>query len=98
VGAIAVDLTPLTTGSAMLSDAGGMFCPSQAHAGCFGSATCTTIIENGADGGAVTPGVPVASTLASTFCIAATGNGLVAASADLPGPGAVSLPGMALLH
>jgi hypothetical protein len=32
------------------------------------------------------------------FCIAATGNGLVDASADLPGPGAISLPGSFLAH
>jgi hypothetical protein len=32
-------------------------------------------------------------TLASTFCIPATGNGAVDGTADLPGPGAVSLPG-----
>jgi hypothetical protein len=32
------------------------------------------------------------------FCIAGTGNGLVDGSADLPGPGAVSLPGVFLVH
>jgi hypothetical protein len=32
-------------------------------------------------------------TVGSTFCIPMTGNGLVDASAALPGPGAVSLPG-----
>jgi hypothetical protein len=41
----------------------------------------------------VSPGTPATGTLASTFCIAATGNGIVDGAADLPGPGAVSLPG-----
>jgi hypothetical protein len=98
VGVIAVNLSPLTTGMATSTDAGGLFCPSQTHTGCFGSGTCRTIIENGTPAGAVTPGVAAPATLASTFCIAATGNGLVDASADLPGPGAVSLPGQFLLH
>jgi hypothetical protein len=36
--------------------------------------------------------------LASVFCVASTGNGLVDGSTDLPGPGAVSLPGTFLAH
>jgi hypothetical protein len=32
------------------------------------------------------------------FCIPATGNGVVNGAPDLPGPGAVSLPGTFLLH
>jgi len=32
------------------------------------------------------------------FCIAATANQLVNVSADLPGPGAISLPGTFLAH
>jgi len=93
VGVINVNLSPLTTGTATSTNAGGLFCPSQTHAGCFGSAACRTITENGAAAGAVSVGTPAGATLASTFCIAATGNGLVDASADLPGPGAVSLVG-----
>ena len=76
----------------------GNFCPGQTNAsghlfGCFGSTACRTITENGAPAGAITQGTPATATLASVFCIAATGNGLVDASADLPGPGAISLPG-----
>ncbi len=93
VGVIVVDLTPLTTGSASSTDAGGLFCPGQTTAGCFGQGTCRTITENGTPAGAITVGTPTSATLASVFCIAATGNGLVDASANLPGPGAVSLPG-----
>jgi hypothetical protein len=46
----------------------------------------------------VSTGVPASGTLASVFCIAATGNGLVDATADLPGPGAVSLPGQFVVN
>ena len=48
--------------------------------------------------GAVSAGVPASGTLASVFCLAATGNGIVDAAADLPGPGAVSLPGMFVVN
>ncbi|MCI0686194.1 MAG: hypothetical protein L0Y54_02990, partial [Sporichthyaceae bacterium] len=95
VGPIKVDLSPLTTGTATASDAGGLFCPGQgaAQVGCFGDQACRTITETGSPAGPITPEVPADATLASVFCIAATGNGLVDASANLPGPGAVSLPG-----
>jgi hypothetical protein len=98
VGVIPTNLSPLTTGMATKTDPGGNFCPGQSNLnghkfGCFGSAACVTITENGSPAGPITNGSPSAATLASVFCIAATGNGLVDASADLPGPGAVSLPG-----
>jgi hypothetical protein len=95
VGVIAVNLTPLTTGSASATNASGLFCPGQGagQVGCFGSTACRTITENGAPAGAISLGVPANATLASVFCISQTGNGLVDASANLPGPGAVSLPG-----
>ena len=97
-GPMNVNLSPLTTGTATMTNATGAFCPGQTNAsghlfGCFGSAACRTITENGSPAGAISTGVPAPATLASTFCIAGTGNGLVDASADLPGPGAVSLPG-----
>jgi hypothetical protein len=102
VGPINVNLSPLTTGTASMTNATGNFCPGQSNAsghlfGCFGSAACQTITENGSPAGAITQGTPADATLASVFCIAATGNGLVDASADLPGPGAVSLPGQFLV-
>jgi hypothetical protein len=93
IGPIDVSLSPLTTGTANMTNAGGLFCPSQAHAGCFAHTDCVSITENGVAAGAVTPGVPAGATLASVFCIAATQNGIVNGAADLPGPGAVSLPG-----
>jgi hypothetical protein len=98
IGPIHVDLSPLTTGPASKSDPGGNICPSQSHAGCFKQPTCTSITENGVAAGAVTPGVSAPATLASVFCIAATGNGIVDGAADLPGPGAVSLPGTYNAH
>jgi hypothetical protein len=95
VGVIGVNLSPLTTGTATATDAGGLFCPGQgaAQVGCFGSQACRTITENGVPAGPITPGTPATATLASVFCISATGNGSVDATANLPGPGAVSLPG-----
>jgi len=48
--------------------------------------------------GAVTTGTPASATLASVFCIAATGVGFLNGFADLPGPGAVALPGTFLTH
>jgi hypothetical protein len=98
VGVIAVNLSPLTTGTASKTDPGGLFCPSQTTAGCFASGSCRTITENGKAAGPVTTGTPATATLASVFCISATGNGTVDASANLPGPGAVSLPGTFLVH
>jgi hypothetical protein len=97
VGPINVNLSPLTDGTASKTDPVGNFCGQSTASGhqfgCFGSPACRTITETGAAAGAITPGTPTPATLASVFCIAGTGNGLVDGSADLPGPGAVSLPG-----
>ena len=95
IGAIGVNLTPLTTGTASDTDPAGVFCDGQTGGGvgCFGNNTCRTITENGSAAGAITPGTPANTTLASVFCIAATMNGAIDATANLPGPGAVSLPG-----
>jgi hypothetical protein len=49
-------------------------------------------------GGTVFRNVPVDVSLASVFCIGATGDGMVDATADLPGPGGVSLLGSFLAH
>ena len=92
VGAISVNLTPLTTSVATATNATGAFCTGQ-HPGCFGEAGCRTIIENGVPPVSVSVGIPTPATLASVFCILATGNGLVDATADLPGPGGIALPG-----
>jgi hypothetical protein len=105
LGSLAVDLTPLTGGLTSLSDAGGLFCPGQGaptnpavgpKPGCFGSASCQRIEEQGSPAGPLTPGVPAASTLASVFCVPETPGALgtlVNLAAGLPGPGATSLPG-----
>ncbi len=102
VGPIAVDLSPLTTGIANANNATGTFCPGQGGSpgtnGCFGQPTCQTIIENGVAAGPITTGADATATLASVFCIASTANGLVNFAADLPGPGAVSLPGTFNAH
>ncbi len=98
VGPISVDLTPLSTGTASKTDPAGNFCPGQGGTpgspGCFAQPTCRTITETGKPAvGPITIGTPASATLASVFCIAATPNGLVNFAADLPGPGATSLPG-----
>jgi len=99
VGPIKVDLTPLTTGNVTQNAAAdGTFCAGQFGTGCFGSAACRAITETGSPAGPVTPGTPANVTLASVFCIAKTGNGIVDGAANLPGPGAVSLPGAILIR
>jgi hypothetical protein len=97
VGTLSVNLSPLTTGTAQASNASGMFCPSQSSAGCFGSGSCELIRESGAPAGPMTVGAPATTTIASTFCIPASGNLLIDGAAALPGPGAISLPGTATL-
>jgi len=103
VGVIAINLSPYSTGTSTKNSATGNFCPGQSNTGghlfgCFGSTACRNIRESGAPLGAVTVGTPASGKLASVFCIPGTGNGLVDASADLPGPGAAALPGNFLLH
>src|SRR5262245_37125561 len=89
---------PLTTGTASATDPGGVFCTGQLNAGCFGSGTCVTITENGAAAGTVLTNVPANATLASVFCVPATGNLVVDTGFDLPGPGATALPGTFEAH
>jgi hypothetical protein len=91
-GNIPVDLTPLTTGTASKSDAGGIFCPAQTVTGAFGLVAVDYIEENGSPAGPLTS-APTAVTLASVFCIPLTGNSGIDVVAGLPGPGATSLPG-----
>jgi hypothetical protein len=106
LGTIPVDLTPLTTALAMKDDSGGGvpgdFCPGQDAAnkeGCFGSGACRRIEDSGIASGPITKNAaPISARLASVFCIPATGNALIDATAGLPGPGATSLPGFVSLH
>ena len=86
----AVNLSPTSTGTEVL--VGSTPCPGQTSPGCFGDATCDYIEVRGSSAGTLTPG-PKAIRLASAFCIPATGNLLIDGAADLPGPGAVTLPG-----
>jgi hypothetical protein len=92
-GRLAVSLSPVTTATTRLRDANGLFCPGQATAGAFGGAAAT-IRETGSPLVSQIPDV-FATTLAGVFCVPATGNSLIDALADLPGPGAVSIPGTA---
>ena len=87
-----VTLAPITTGSATKSNAGGLFCPLQANAGAFGDGAVTNITTTGTATGDLTAGPALAGSLGSVFCIPATGNLLIDGAADLPGPGAVTLP------
>jgi hypothetical protein len=105
----AVNLDPITTATASFSDPAGLFCPSQATGGAFGcsgagspNAICPGgnvppvpdyIEENGTEAGPLTVGQGSTGTLASVFCIPDPGNFVIKSAANLPGPGATSLPG-----
>jgi hypothetical protein len=95
VATLPVNLTPLSTGTATQSDPGGIFCSGQPNAGAFGQPTAEAITQTGSPAGDGSDGLPHPSTLVSVFCIPATGNISVDTIADLPGPGSISLPGMA---
>ena len=85
------------TSAAQCSTAGSGTWPDcqQRNNGAFGPAGggAHTINETGAPAGNMTNGLGHASTLVSIFCIQPTFNATVDAAGDLPGPGAVSLPG-----
>jgi hypothetical protein len=94
---LAINLA-LTTGTATVTAASGIFCTGgvttlQLHAGAFGKPLARTIQEVGTPAGSLTDGLPHATTLASVFCVPKTGNALIDPSADLPGPGAISVVG-----
>jgi hypothetical protein len=64
--------------------------------GAFRNVFATTITETGAEAGVcVASAVPYPSTLVSVFCIPPSYDPIVDPSGELPGPGAVSLPGTA---
>ncbi|HLY37109.1 MAG TPA: hypothetical protein VKU61_03680 [Candidatus Binatia bacterium] len=95
-GRLAVALTPVTTGASQLASATGAFCPRQRTPGAFGG-PAGGIREMGAPLLSQIPNV-FATTLAGVFCVPPTGNFLIDALADLPGPGAVSIPGTAAVE
>jgi hypothetical protein len=96
VGPIPVSLSNVTTGQSIATaDTNGVFCASdmQVQPGAFGNVFARYIVENGSPAGPLTDTAPHASTLASTFCIPASGSPAVDGAGGLPGPGATSLPG-----
>ncbi|HLY36614.1 MAG TPA: hypothetical protein VKU61_01170, partial [Candidatus Binatia bacterium] len=90
-----VNLTPLTTGTASMTNATGQFCPSQttANAGAFGQPATRCIKETGTSAGDISDGQPHTSAIAAVFCIPKTGNVAVDGVAALPGPGAIGING-----
>jgi len=58
-----------------------------------GGGRASTISLRGSPGGDLRDGQPHAATLVSAFCVPPTFDPLIDAAANLPGPGAVSLPG-----
>jgi cysteine-rich repeat protein len=95
-----VSLTPLTTGVTMKTASDGNFCPSQQTFSAFGTQffrspplKIVEIQQTGVPAGDLTSGSAAGVTLGSVFCIPQTGDALIDGAADLPGPGAVSLPG-----
>jgi hypothetical protein len=66
----------------------------QHNNGAFRNSFATTITETGAEAGVcVASAVPYPSTLVSVFCVPPSYDPIVDPSGELPGPGAVSLPG-----
>jgi hypothetical protein len=65
--------------------------------GCFGHADCDSITEVGEPAGDLRTGASKPSTLASVFCIPPAFDSTTDTNGGLPGPGAVSIPGMAQL-
>jgi hypothetical protein len=63
----------------------------------LGLNTARTITETGTPSACLADGAGHSATLVSVFCTAPTFNGIVDGSADLGGPGAVSLPGTSQL-
>ena len=65
----------------------------QNHHGAFRNALATAITEEGSPAGALVDRSPRFSTLVSVFCIPPSFNPIIDPNADIPGPGAVALPG-----
>jgi hypothetical protein len=95
-GRLAVSLSPLTTAATRRTGPAGNFCPGQTTPGAFGG-PAGAIREVGSPLLSQIPNV-FATTVAGVFCIPGTGNGLIDGLADLPGPGAVSVPGTAAVQ
>ena len=72
-------------------------CRDQLTNGAFGQTSAQCIKEAGSPAGDLSGGTAKPATLAAVFCIPSTTNSTIDGVADLPGPGATSLPGMAQL-
>jgi hypothetical protein len=92
LAAIDVAAALSTSDTTVTSDPQGIFCAGQTSGGAFGQSNVRTILEHGAGSGLLDVDVRPAA-LSSVFCIPLTGNLLVDASANLPGPAAVTLGG-----
>jgi hypothetical protein len=79
------------------SDTGPCTTCKQRGPGAFQPGDALTITETGTPAGPLTDQMPHPGTLVSVFCIPPSFNGAVDGTADLPGPGAVALPGMTQL-
>jgi hypothetical protein len=90
-----VNLTPLTTGTASMTNATGQFCPNQTttNAGAFGQPLTRRIAQTGLAAGDISDSQKHVSHIAAVFCIPKTGNVAVDGVAALPGPGAIGLNG-----
>ena len=95
-----VDLSPLGTSTVTRTAANGDFCGAisgQAQVGAFGQATVQYITAVGMPGGDLRDGGLHPAIQSSIFCIPNSGDPLVDAVANLPGPGTVTLSGVAQL-
>jgi hypothetical protein len=89
-GRLNVNLSTLSTGTSTLEDPDGFFCPGQPTPGAF-AGEASRVVETGVP--LLMGGGLFDTTLAGTFCVPGTGNETFDSIADLPGPGAVSVPG-----
>jgi hypothetical protein len=91
VGTASLSLAGFGTGTSTLSDSGGIFCLGQANAGAYGLPPARQISVTGALAGDLHDGNPHAAAVVTNLCIGATGNGIIDAAADLPGPGSMTV-------
>jgi hypothetical protein len=87
---LSVDLSSLDTGTSTFEHPTGNFCPDQLSPGAFGG-EASRITVTGAP--LLSGGGLFDTTLAGTFCVPSTNNGVFDSIADIPGPGVVSVPG-----
>jgi len=84
--------TPCTSDADCAPFAPATICK-QRDPGAFGQALANHIVKTGSPAGDLTDGLLHDQTLVSVFCVPPSYSAVVDPSADLPGPGAVSLPG-----